>query len=39
MLAMTRIAAVFADFDINPEHALEALCPGHGLASLGLRLV
>ena len=34
-----RPAAVLADFDIDPEHALEALCPSHGLASLGLGLV
>ena len=25
--------------DVDPEHALEALCSGHGLATLGLRLL
>jgi hypothetical protein len=32
-------AIVLAGFNVDPEHALEALGPGHGSATLGLRLL
>lgn len=35
MLAMTRTAAMLAGLDVDPEHALEPLCPSHRLALLG----
>jgi hypothetical protein len=32
-------ATVLAGFNVDPKDALEALCPGHGLATLGPRLL